>query len=129
MPKETKKQVNAVHVGSVAATNTHIPDKNKCSCVICASIRQLEKLELAKLHKDYSVRENQMDVKSKRKFINLVGQKPMLDCFLGRKKFRVLWDTGSMVSVVDKAWLTQHFPQSKLLSVNDVLGDGELTIL
>jgi hypothetical protein len=60
----------------------------------------LEKLELAKLNKNISVCENQLDVKSKKRIVNLVGQKPMLNCLLNSENFRVLWDTGSMVSVV-----------------------------
>ena len=52
----------------------------------------------------------------------------MLNCLLNSEKFRVLWDTGSMVSVVDKAWVTQHFPENELLSVEEVLGDDKLEI-
>ncbi len=88
----------------------------------------MEKLELAKLNKNISVCQNQLDVKSKKRFVNLVGQKPMLNCLLNSENFRVLWDTGSMVSVVDKAWVTQHFPENELLSVEEVLGDDKLEI-
>ena len=120
--------MSAVHAGSEAASIEHTPTDSNCLCAICSAIKDLENLELMKSYKAFSVRENQMDMKSKKRFINLVGQKPMLNCFLNGKNFQVLWDTGSMVSVVDKAWVVQHFPEGKLLSIEEVLGENKLQI-
>ena len=55
--------------------------------------------------------------------MKLVGTKPLLDCALGGKEFRVLWDTGSMVSLVDRRWVTEHFPDEQIHSVSEFLGE------
>ena len=78
----------------------------------CSAISELEKLELNKLYKDYSIREEQIDSKTRSKFVKLVGEKPMLKCHLDGSDFDVLWDTGSMVSLVDKNWVKRHFPET-----------------
>ena len=52
----------------------------------------------------------------------------MLNCYLDNKTFRVLWDTGSMVSVVDKKCVSQNFPEKELLSVDKVLGGENIQI-
>ena len=105
-------------------TNNHTPDDKSCLCVLCLSIRDLEKLEHS-TRKNISVRENQIDAKTKKRFVNMIGQKPMLNCYLDSKTFSALWDTGSMVSVVDKKWVSQNFPEKELLSVDKVLGGDE----
>ena len=102
----------------------HYPDHSK----FCSAISQLEKLKLKKLHKDYSVREEQMDVKTKKKFIKLIGEKPMLKCKLDGVNFNVLWDTGSMVSLVDANWVKCNFPEKTLIPVEEFLQNEILEI-
>ena len=62
-----------------------------------------------------------MDVKSTRKIMRLVGDKAILKCLLDNKFFEVLWDTGSMISLVDKDWVEEHFPEKKIYSVDEFL--------
>ena len=102
----------------------HYPDHSK----FCSAISQLKTLELQKLYNDSSVREEQMDVKTRRKFIKLIGEKPMLKCKLDGIDFNVLWDTGSMVSLVDTNWVKCNFPQKKLISVEELLQNEILEI-
>ena len=45
------------------------------------------------------------------RLIRLIGRKPLFDCQLGGKDARVLWDSGSMVSVVDHGWLQDNFDE------------------
>ena len=63
----------------------------------------------------------QVDFPTKKKLVRLVGEKPVLSCNLGAKRTKVLWDTGSMVSLIDRKWLALNFPHSEILSVSDFL--------
>ena len=81
-----------------------------------SAIVDLRKLEANKLYHNHSVREL-MDVKSKRKIRRLVGDEPILKCLLDNTFIEVLWDTGSMISLVDKDWVEEHFPEKKIDSV------------
>ena len=47
----------------------------------------------------------------------------MLNCYLGGKRFELLWDTGSMISMVGRSWVNKNFPDLKIHSVSDFLGD------
>ena len=87
----------------------------------CSAIASLEKLEKEKLYRNFSVRQCQVDFRTKKKLVRLVGEKPVLSCNLGAKKTKVLWDTGSMVSLVDRKWLALNFPHAEILSVADFL--------
>ena len=84
--------------------------------VYCGAINQLESLEKEKLYGSSSVREKQLDFLRQAKIAKLVGQKPILTCQLSGKTAEVLWDTGSMISLVDrsgllKIYLTRKFMQ------------------
>lgn len=57
--------------------------------------------------------------------MKLVGEKPMLKCFLGGKNSEMLWDTGSMVSLVDRRWVKRNFPEEVIHPVSAFL-DREL---
>ena len=85
--------------------------------VYCSMIVGLEKVETDKLYRGFSVRQKQMDFKTTKKIVNLVGEKPMLKCSLGGKEFQVLWDTGSMISLVDRRWVKENFPEAIVHSV------------
>ena len=81
----------------------------------CSAVSALEQLEREKLYQGFSVRQCQVDFRTKKKLIRLVGEKPVLSCNLGAKKTNVLWDTGSMVSLVDRRWVALNFPHAKNL--------------
>ena len=55
-----------------------------------------------------------MDVQSKRKLMRLVGNKPIAKCVLGNKSLRYCGIPGSMISLVDKNWVAEHFPDNKI---------------
>ena len=94
----------------------------------CTAISDLEKLELKKLYKDHTVREEQIDSKTRTKLLKLIGEKPMLKCTLDGMDAKVLWDTGSMISLVDTNWVKMHFPDKKLHSVDEFLQNEVLQI-
>ena len=91
----------------------------------CNAIVDLKKLETKKLYHNRTVRQIQTDYKSQKKMMNLVGNKPMINCRLGGKDFEMLWDTGSMVSLVDRRWARKNFPDAKMHSVSDFLEERE----
>ena len=91
----------------------------------CRHIPELVKIETDKLYAHclkQSVRQVQHDMSTQRKMVKLLGEKPMLKCYYGGKAVTVLWDTGSMVSMVDRRWLDKHFPGQKIYSVEEFLG-------
>ena len=94
--------------------------KNWCS--IMSGMVELQDIEEAKLYGDKSVRQEQVDGKTKTKMVKLVGEKPMLKCFLDGLGFDVLWDTGSMVSMVCRGWLAKYFPDKSVINVSEFLG-------
>ena len=91
----------------------------------CCHIPELVKIETDKLYAGcvkQSVRQVQFDMVTQRKMVKLVGEKPMLKCYYGGKLVNVLWDTGSMVSMVDRYWLKENFPDERIYSVEEFLG-------
>ena len=91
-------------------------------------IVDLEKIETEKVYKDLSVRQVQIDDKVRRKLVKLIGDKPMLQCQLNGKLMEVLWDTGSMVTLVDRGWIGENFPDAEVYSVSEFLDDKELKL-
>ena len=67
----------------------------------CGAISDLQKLEKSKRYGNKSVRQPQMDDGTRRKVLKLVGDKPKFRSYLNDVEAELLWDTGSMVSLVD----------------------------
>ena len=89
--------------------------------VYCSAIADLEKVQKEKLYGDFTVRQKKDDVKTSRRLMKLVGKKPMLNCHLGGKEFQMLWDTGSMISMVDRKWVKENFPEITIHPVSDFI--------
>ena len=87
--------------------------------VYCQMIVDLKKVQLDKVYGDQTVRQSTEDVKTKQKLIQLVGEKPTLQCRLGGKDVSCLWDSGSQVCIVSQRWAKRHFPNAKLHPVSD----------
>ena len=85
---------HATHYCSKECQREHFPYHS----VYCYTIVDLQKLEVEKLYRNHSVREDQLSSKIKKKIVNLVGSKPVLTCQLNGKEFDVLWDTGGTFS-------------------------------
>ena len=105
---------------SVECQKSHRPEHEK----YCEYIPELIKIEIDKLYGKQKVQQMQHDMKVRRKILKLVGVKPMLQCFYNGRSVDVLWDTGSMVSIVDKRWLDKNFPDQKIFSVEEFIGTG-----
>ena len=93
--------------------------------VYCSALNDLEKIEINKLYRGTSVRQQQVDAKTQMKIVKLVGSKPMLRCYFDGKAVKVLWDTGSMISLVGRKWAREHFPNKKIHSISEFLEENE----
>ena len=91
----------------------------------CSAINQLEKFEINKLYRGFSVRQQQLDAKTQTKLVKLVGEKPILRCLLDGKSVDVLWDTGSMITLVSRKWAKENFPNKKIHSITEFLEENE----
>ena len=87
----------------------------------CSWIVDLQKLETEKIYKGFTVRQETLDFKTQKKIVRLVGEKPLLQCYLGGKKFKTLWDTGSQVSLVDRKWMSKNFPDVRIQPVEEYM--------
>ena len=92
----------------------------------CIPIQQLQEYERDK--KVCSVRET-VQVLHQSKLIRLVGKRAVVNCLLGTKEVKALWDTGAMVCMIDKAWLEQNLPQEKVLAISEFLEGDELHLV
>ena len=88
----------------------------------CSVIADLAKVEMDKLYRNLTVRQEQVDNKTRTKMLKLVGEKPMLKCFLDGEGFEALWDTGSMISLVSRKWLKENFPDKNVIDVSEFVG-------
>ena len=95
--------------------------------VYCSHIAELEKLEKLKIYGQKTVHQKQGDFKLRRRIMRLVGEKPLLKCFLRNQRVEMLWDTGSMVSMVDRRWCKRYFPDEPIYPVSSFL-DRELRV-
>ena len=59
------------------------------------------------------------------RIVKLIGSKPLFLCKLDGEDWKVLWDCGSQVCVVDYDWLREHAPDAELRPISDFLDDGE----
>jgi hypothetical protein len=79
--------------------------------ILCASIQHLEKVKMEKRLSALPLREK-TQVRLKRRLVSLVGEKPIVNCKLNNKNFEALWDTGAMVSMVERQWLEDNNPEA-----------------
>ena len=109
---------------SKTCQKSHIEHHSK----YCGAIADLLKLEIENMYKNHTVRQEQIDVKLKKRMVKLVGKKPMLKCRIDGKVVELLWDTGSMVSIVGRKWVKRNFPGKKIFSVAEFLDNEELRL-
>ena len=93
--------------------------------VYCSAITDLENIQINKLYQGNSVRQQQLDTKTQARIVKLVGEKPILRCCFDGKTVDVLWDTGSMVTLVGRKWARENFPHKKIHSISEFLEEEE----
>ena len=103
---------------------SHLSEHSK----YCGAIADLLKLEVEKVYKDHTVRQEATDAKLRKRMVKLVGKKPMLKCKIDGKVMKLLWDTGSMVSIAGRKWVKKNFPNKKIFSLSEFLESNELNL-
>ena len=86
----------------------------------CAAICMLEEIEWEKKKKALvcGVDAEKLPLKLKRKLVKLVGERPTLKFLLNNKNVEGLWDTGAMVSLLEEAFVGEHFPDVKIQTLD-----------
>ena len=62
------------------------------------------------------------------KLVKLIGHEPMINFSLKDKKFEALWDTGSMISLVNVDWLKTEFHDIQIDSIEKFVEDKSLNL-
>ena len=62
--------------------------------------------------------------KMKLKLVKLEGEKPFVNIHLDGKKIKGLWDTGAMISLINKYFLQNNFPDVVIHPISDFMGQG-----
>ena len=92
----------------------------------CSWICRLERLETEKRMKQEinMVDAEKLPLNMKLKLVKLVGERPLVNIYLNRKKIQGLWDTGAMISLINRDFLKENFPEVTTHSITDFIGDG-----
>ena len=93
-----------------------------------ACIAQLEYLE-KESRKLVEVRRKD-NLSTQNRLVKLIGNKPLFDCLLDNVSARVLWDTGSMISLLNLAWVKANFPEAIIQPISEFLDEkGEVRFI
>ena len=90
--------------------------------LVRACIAQLEGQLEAQKYADVRRKDN---VPLQNRLVRLIGNQPLFNCKLDDVDTQVLWDTGSMLSLLDLVWLKERFPEAEVLLISDFLEHGE----
>ena len=89
----------------------------------CAVISELDSREKHKLEQ-FTVTDSEiLSKKYHSQLVRLIGEKPIIEGYINNKTYNGLWDTGSMVSVINKHWLKSNFSNEKSFSSEEFLRD------
>ena len=92
--------------------------------VLCGMIQSLEEIEVSKLYQQLkSMEAGVRESPAKAKIVGLVGEKPLVNVCLDGTPAKGLWDTGSMIAMMGKKFKDEHFPDKKLHTVSEFLGE------
>ena len=93
--------------------------EHKKYCAVISELDHREKLKLEQfiitdseiLHKRYCSQ-----------LVRLIGEKPITEGYINNKMYKGLWDTSSVVSVINKHWLKSNFSNEKIFLSEEFLG-------
>lgn len=93
---------------------------------LCKAILSLQEIERNKTFQKFDCSfVNSVHNKQHYKLVRIVGHKPLVQFSLEGRNFEGLWDTGSMVSWFDSQFMNRNFPDVKIESVAEFVGEGE----
>ncbi len=78
------------------------------------------------LRRIFSVDSEKLPCKMKMKLIRLVGRRPVVNIFFEKKGVNGLWDTGTMVTVINDLFLGENFPDVEIWSIEEFVGKKEI---
>ena len=82
----------------------------------CAVISELDSREKHKLEQLTVTGSEILPRRCRSQLVRLIVEKPIIEGYINNKTYKGLWDTGSMVSVLNKHWLKSNFPNEKNFS-------------
>ena len=97
---------------------------------ICFTIQDLERLETAKKYRELKDLEmgSRLSMTSNRDIIRLVGERTLVDVRLDGISCKCLWDTGSMISLINMKFLKGYIPNKKIYSIKEFLDNKFLSL-
>ena len=96
---------------------------------LCKAISQLEKIQREKRGKFQGVSDNAaLSPKQKAHLIKLVGSKPVLNFKINDRTLTGLWDTGSMISLIDKSWVELYAKDIPIIPLEEFAGFTDLKL-
>ena len=92
----------------------------------CPWIVKLEEVETEKRRRTEinMVDSEKLPYKMKLRLVKLVGERPLVNIHLNGKKIQGLWDTGAMISLMNKEFLNENFPEVEVHSISEFAGQG-----
>ena len=99
--------------------------RNNTGRVIRSYVKQISELSFQQQKKilDNNQFQSYLTLKHYNKLVHLVGPKSMIKCYIEGKSQNILWDTGANVSLIDRSNLHQHFPDTQIREMSDLLSD------
>ena len=116
------KLIAATNAGQCVAV---VGDKASEQEILQVCIAELEAQKKLKKKIDCALKDN---VVLRNRLVKLIGNKPLFECVLGGVSgVMVLWDTGSMISLLNLDWVRTTFPGATLLPTSAFLEEeGEV---
>ena len=88
----------------------------------CGVISELDSREKQKLEQFTVTGSEILPKRYRSQLVRLIGEKPIIVGYINNKMYKGLWDTVSVVSVINKHWLKSNFPNEKNFSSEEFLG-------
>ena len=94
----------------------------------CPWITQLEEIETEKRMRTEinMIDTEKLPLPLKKKLVKLVGEKPLVTVNLNGKEVKGLWDTGAMVSLMNRDYLEENFREATVIPLEQFTGQGIL---
>lgn len=111
-------------LGSVGDAGQSTTDASKASEheILSHCIAELEARKLARIEEDIRPKEN---IPLQNKLVQLVGDKPIMDCVIGGIDTEALLDSGSQISALEREWVKENCPSAVMHPISDFLEEGE----
>ena len=95
--------------------------------VLCSAIQDLSKAESLRAPVDAGHFQTHLTPKQQARVVGLVGNKCSMNCQLNGKSVTALWDTGSQVSTLSKAFLSENFQDLQVRDISELI-EAELNL-